>query len=95
MVSTSYTFVFVRELDLYIHDVCVRMRGDLGLGMRLDSNRYRQWARLPSHSLGYQPLCKREEGSGNIAILLLYKWNVMNVIFTMLWTATQVAMSTF
>ena len=35
-------------------------------------------------SLGYQPLRKREQGSGNIV------WNVVNVIFTMLWTATQV-----
>ena len=41
-------------------------------------------------SLGYQPLRKREEGSGNIPILLC-KWNVVNVIFTTLWTATQVA----
>ena len=42
-------------------------------------------------SLGYQPLRKREEGSGNIPIQLLCKWNVVNVIFTTLWTATHVA----
>ena len=41
-------------------------------------------------SLGYQPLHKREEVSGNLAILLLCKWNVVNVIFTMLWTVAQV-----
>ena len=48
---------------------------------------------LFKNSLGYQPLRKREEVSGNIAILLLCKWNVMNVIFTTLWTATQVAVN--
>ena len=42
-------------------------------------------------SLGYHALRKREEGSGNIPILLLCKWNVVNVIFTTLWTATPVA----
>ena len=31
----------------------------------------------------------QERGSGNIAILLLCKWNVVNVVFTMLWIATQ------
>ena len=33
----------------------------------------------------------REERFGNIAILVLCQWNVVNVIFTTLWTATQVA----
>ena len=33
----------------------------------------------------------RKEGSGNITILVLCQWNVVNVIFTTLWTATQVA----
>ena len=32
----------------------------------------------------------REEGSGNIATPVLSKWNVVNVIFTTLWTATRV-----
>ena len=39
--------------------------------------------------LGYQPLHK-EEGSGNITIPVLFYWNVVNVIFTTMWTATQV-----
>ena len=39
--------------------------------------------------MGYQPLHKREEGSGNITIIPLFcKSNVVNVIFT---SATQVA----
>ena len=40
------------------------------------------------HSLGYQPLHKGGEG---IAILPLCNWNVVNIVFTMLWTTTQVA----
>ena len=41
-------------------------------------------------SLEYQPLRKREEGSGNIPIPALSQWNVVNIGFTMLWTTTQV-----